>query len=382
MIFIIKIMIFICNFIYMFIKLFKTKNKITFISRQSDNITTDFKLMRDDLGKRYSNIEVVILTKKLGNGLFNKIKYIFHIFKQMYHIATSKIVILDSYCIPISILKHKKNLKVIQIWHALGALKKFGYSIEDQEEGTSSKLNKVMRMHKNYDYIFVSSEKAKEKFKEAFNSSLDKLLIYPLPRLDLLNDKKYVKETQKNIIKQYPNLSKKENIVYAPTFRISKSNMVDKTQVNNVEYIEKLIKQIDFKKYNLIIKAHPLSNLNIKDERVIIDKKFTTLDMLLISDYVITDYSAIVYEAAYIKKPLFFYAYDKDTYLKNREFYIDYKEMPGVISKSPKKIIDAIKNNRYDNKQIRKFSNENINKPKTTYTEDIDNFIISLINID
>ena len=382
MIFIIKIMIFICNFIYMFMKLFKVKNKITFISRQSNNINTDFKLMKDDLNKRYGNIEIVVLTKKLENGLLNKIKYIFHIFKQMYHIATSKIVVLDSYCIPISILKHKKNLKVIQIWHALGAFKKFGYSIEDQEEGTSSKLNKVMRMHKNYDYIFVSSEKSKEKFKEAFNSSLDKILIYPLPRLDLLNDKKYVKETKKNIIKQYPNLSKKENIVYAPTFRISKSNIVDKTQVNNVEYIEKLIKQIDFKKYNLIIKTHPLSNLNIKDERVIIDKKFTTLDMLLISDYVITDYSAIVYEAAYIKKPLFFYAYDKDTYLKNREFYVDYKEMPGVISKSPKKIIDAIKNNRYDNKQIRKFSNENINKPKTTYTEDIDNFIISLINID
>lgn len=382
MIFIIKIMIFICNFIYMFMKLFKVKNKITFISRQSNNINTDFKLMKDDLNKRYGNIEIVVLTKKLENGLLNKIKYIFHIFKQMYHIATSKVVILDSYCIPISILKHKKNLKVIQIWHALGAFKKFGYSIEDTEEGTSSKLNKTMKMHNNYNYIFVSSENVKPYFKEAFGTSLDKILTYPLPRLDLLNDKNYIKKTKNAINKKYPNLKKKENIIYAPTFRILKNNMIDKSQVNDIKYIEKLIKQIDFDKYNLIIKAHPLSNLEIKDERIIIDKSFTTLDMLLISDYVITDYSAIVYEAAYLNKPLFFYAYDMDSYLKNREFYVDYKEMPGVISKSPKKIIDAIKNNRYDNKQIRKFSNENINKPKTTYTEDIDNFIISLINID
>lgn len=382
MIFIIKIMIFICNFIYMFMKLFKVKNKITFISRQSNNINTDFKLMKDDLNKRYGNIEIVVLTKKLENGLLNKIKYIFHIFKQMYHIATSKVVILDSYCIPISILKHKKNLKVIQIWHALGAFKKFGYSIEDTEEGTSSKLNKTMKMHNNYNYIFVSSENVKPYFKEAFGTSLDKILTYPLPRLDLLNDKNYIKKTKNAINKKYPNLKKKENIIYAPTFRILKNNMIDKSQVNDIKYIEKLIKQIDFDKYNLIIKAHPLSNLEIKDERIIIDKSFTTLDMLLISDYVITDYSAIVYEAAYLNKPLFFYAYDMDSYLKNREFYIDYKKLPGVISKSPKRIIEAIKNKEYDKKEIKKFSDENINKPKITYTKDIDNFIISIINLD
>ena len=34
----------------------------------------------------------------------NKFKYFLHMFVQMYHIATSKVVILDSYCIVVSIL--------------------------------------------------------------------------------------------------------------------------------------------------------------------------------------------------------------------------------------------------------------------------------------
>ena len=56
--------------------------------------------------------------------------------RQMYHAATSEIVVLDTYCIIISLLKQRKSLKVIQMWHALGAMKKFGYSILDKGEGT------------------------------------------------------------------------------------------------------------------------------------------------------------------------------------------------------------------------------------------------------
>ena len=33
------------NFIYIFIKLFKTKHKVTFLSRQSNDITLDFKFL-------------------------------------------------------------------------------------------------------------------------------------------------------------------------------------------------------------------------------------------------------------------------------------------------------------------------------------------------
>ena len=88
-----KIGIGILNIIYFFIKLFRTRNKITLISRQSNKPSVDFKMLESKLSKKY---EVVVLCKMIDNGLKNKIKYFFHIFRQMYHIATSKVVILDT----------------------------------------------------------------------------------------------------------------------------------------------------------------------------------------------------------------------------------------------------------------------------------------------
>ena len=129
----------------------------------------------------------------------------------------------------------------------------------------------------------------------------------PLPRVDKLTDKNYKDKIKLNIFEIYPLLKKKKNIVYVPTFRKGKED---------VKPINDLIEQVDFSKYNLIIKLHPLSKIKIIDDRVLIDKKFSSIDMMMISNYVITDYSAIVFEAAILNKPIFFYCYDLDKYYK------------------------------------------------------------------
>ena len=104
---IIKIGIFFINVLYYLFKLFPTKKKVTMISRQSNDETMDFKLLREEIERRDTNVEVVILCHMLDGGINssfkNKIKYVFHMFKQMYHLATSKMAILDSYCISVSI---------------------------------------------------------------------------------------------------------------------------------------------------------------------------------------------------------------------------------------------------------------------------------------
>lgn len=89
------------------------------------------------------------------------------------------------------------------------------------------------------------------------------------------------------------------------------------------------------------------------------------MELLHVADYVITDYSAICFEAAIMNKPLFFYAYDLNEYKINRDMYIDYeKEMPGVISSNAKDIVNAIENNNYDLNKIKQFA--------TKYIETID----------
>lgn len=381
MIILLKIVILMLNFLYFFIKLLPTRNKITMISRQSDNITLDFKLLKKEIDKE-QKYKVVILTKKLKPGLKNKIIYVFHIFRQMYHIATSKVVFLDSYCIPISLLKHKKKLVVIQMWHAMGSLKKFGYSVMDTETSTSAfgkkmtikqkrNISKIMRMHKGYDYIFSSSSLSAPYFAEAFGYDMKQMVIMPLPIVDLLTSKSYKDKINKDIKNTYPKLRKRKNIVFVPTFRPEEKE----------EKIQELIDSVNYNKYNLIIKTHPLTKLKKHDERVIWDDKFASSDMLLIADYIITDYSAIVYEASLVNKPLYFYTYDYDEYIKKRNFYTDFKsELPGKISSSAKQIITYIENNEYDINAIKKFADKYINQTEETVCKRIVNFMEFAIN--
>ncbi|MDO5415008.1 MAG: CDP-glycerol glycerophosphotransferase family protein [Bacillota bacterium] len=365
----IKIATFFLNLIYFVIKLFPTTNKVTFISRQSNSPSQDALMLAKELKDKNSNIKVVMLFKKLDN----KIVYCFHIIKQMYHIATSKTVILDSYCIVISLLKHKNDLKVVQMWHALGALKRFGYSILDEEEGSSSKLAEMMRMHKGYDVIFTSSEYCKESFAEAFGYKSDKLKVMSLPRVDLLRSSKYQATKRDEIYTVYPQLKEKETIVYAPTFR--KSDLI----VSDTNAIKKLINEIDKNKYNLVIKVHPLTNLEITEERIIVDNCFSTLDMLSVADYIVLDYSAILYEAALLNKPLFFYAFDLDEYTEKRNFYIDYeKEMPGAICKNANDVTKSIENKIYDVSKVKNFADKYIQNQENCTSEMVE-YIIQLM---
>lgn len=125
---ILKIAVNILKLIYLPFKLLKTKNKIVYISRQFNNSTLDFTLLKEAVSELNGEVENVILTKRMEKGIINSISYIFHIFKQMYHVSTAKVVVVDTYCIVVSVLKHKKETQIIQIWHALRSYKKIWIS--------------------------------------------------------------------------------------------------------------------------------------------------------------------------------------------------------------------------------------------------------------
>jgi len=344
---------FVLNAMYCILKLFPVKNKVLFLSRQSNSISIDFSLLIDEINSNNKkgnkkNIDIVVLTKRIDKGIFNKLKYAGHIFRQMYHLATAKVVVIDGYQIAVSVLKHKKSLVVIQIWHALGSLKKFGYSIKDKKEGSKETIIDKMNMHKNYTWILSSSKVSARAFEQAFNVSRSVIKIMSLPRVDFLLSEKYKNQTQEKIYKSYPELKNdKLNILYVPTFRKN-------AEVNTKEIIDNL----EYSKYNLIVKLHHGLEevyINGKDNPVI-NNVATGMEFLHVADAVITDYSAITYEAALMNKPIYFYVYDFEKYTTNRDFYLDYKnEMPGFISKDAKEILEAINKGVFYEQKGQKF---------------------------
>ena len=57
-------------------------------------------------------------------------------------------IIVDGYNIPVSVLKHKKNTTVIQMWHALAAIKKFGYQSIGYKDGVNKTIAKILKMQR------------------------------------------------------------------------------------------------------------------------------------------------------------------------------------------------------------------------------------------
>lgn len=363
------------NMVYAVLKLLPARRKITMLSRQSNIPSDEFRMIKKGINLRDKSVKVVFLCHTLDGGVnsafADKIKYGFHMLSQMFHIATSKVVILDTYCIVVSILKHKKDLKVIQMWHSMGTMKKFGYTALDTKEGSRSELAYAMKMHNNYDYIFASADSYKEHLAKGFNCDIEKILTMPLPRLDLLNSEKYGRKVRERIFSEYPALREKPVILYCPTFR--------KEEEEFMAALKELTEAVDYKRYNFVVKLHPLSKAAVPEPALCIDG-FTSFEMLFAADYVISDYSCIVYEAAVRGIPLYFYNFDMDLYTDGRGLALDYeKEIPGPASADAKEVIGAIESDKYDMEALKTFADKYV-APVKHATKDIVDFVFTLMD--
>ena len=361
------------NTIYFFVKICPTKNKIVMLSRQLNKKSLDFKLIKEEILKRNQEVELVILCKTLKEGLKDRIGYLFYILKCMYHIATAKVCVIDGYSIPISILKHKKNLEIIQIWHASGATKKFGYQSLGKKEGRSSEIAKMMNMHKNYDHVMAPSSATAKFYEEAFKVDKEKIFINGLPRIDYILDETLGKDKIDEFNEEYPGFKNKKTILYVPTFRKDK---------NKIESIKKLVENVDFCNYNLIIKLHPLDESE-ELEKYTVDRKYSTYDLIKIADYIITDYSAVSFEASLLCKPIYFYLYDIEEYKETRGLNVDLlKEMSSCSRTDIKEIIRMIENNKYNYDELNKFKNKYMEINSTDNTTKLVDFIFKYLNKD
>lgn len=368
---ILKLGIIILRLIYMPLKLFKIQNKIVYISRQFNNPTMDFTLIKEAVEKIDSNTKNVILTKRLEKGLGNAIVYVLHIFKQMYHIATSKVVIVDTYCIAVSVLKHKKQTRIIQIWHAMGAIKKFGYQTIGKQSGADAKTAKIMCMHKNYDYVLCPSKITKDYYCEAFNIDENKILYMALPRVDYILQKR---DTQK-IYAEYPELREKKNVLYVPTFRKGK-----KIKLN------KLVENFNTDKYNLIVKLHPLDRKAYtykEKEGIIYDEKFTSYELLDIADMIISDYSSLAIETALLNKPLYFYNYDLEEYEESTglNFKFNEEKIGKYMTTKAERLLELLEQD-YDYSVLEDFRDRYVTVDINNCAGQLANFVMEIIKND
>lgn len=332
--------------LYGILKCFPSRNKVVFLSRQSDKPGLDFMVLRDDLLRRDPNLETVMITRRLEKSPASILRFGWLSLVSMYHLATSRVCVLDSYWPVVSLLRHKESLTVIQMWHAIGKLKQSGYQTLDKGYGRNKALAEVMNMHKGYDVVIAGGRSMNSYYCASFGVREDQLLNIGLPRIDYL-----LKNEQANrefALSHYPQLKGKTVVLYAPTFR----------RGTEADYSH-LIANFPTDRYCLIVKPHPNQKLKDPDSLSACQySELTTMQALDACDIVITDYSAISLEAAVLCRPIYFYLFDYQTYLSQNGVNIDpYREMPHNVYENTEELVKAIETGNYNMEELRTFRN-------------------------
>lgn len=322
------------RFIYFFMKLFTpVGDKAVFLSRQSDKPSENFLLLRDEL-QRVSPSTKCEFYCRLGLKSEMGLSYALLMLRQMKALAGARLCFTESYCIPISVLRHKKQLRVVQIWHSMVAVKKFGWQTVDMPEGTSSDIAGIMDMHKGYDLVAVGSEYMRQFFAEAMNTPIEKILPLGTPVADrLLDSAGQYNELRERFYDEYPQARGKKIAVWLPTMR--RDYPID---------CDDMINGFDCERYVLVAKLHPLDRHTvISGKNAITDKKFTTEQAIILSDAVISDYSGAAAEAALLDKPVYFFIPDMERYSAECGINVNPAEVfPNVSFSAPEALADAV----------------------------------------
>lgn len=361
------------NFIYFFLKLCPTdSNKIIFLSRQSNTVTEDIEFLSRRITELKPEAKIVIITKRADKGLENMLEYAGATLRSMYHLATARVCVLDSYWPAVSVLHHKKQLAVIQMWHAMGKIKKSGYQSLGKKFGRSDMIAREMRMHRNYDVVIAGGRAFNPFYCASFDVEPDILYNVGLPRMDRLRES--TQEAKRQFYEAYPYLKGKKIVLYAPTFR--KGQMLDpKALVDSFRFDGSQA---------LIIKRHPNQLLNYDSlHPAVTCHRVPTSTVLSVCDCVITDYSAITIEAALLGKPVYFYLFDYEDYLDHNGLNVKlFDEFPDCIFRDPKQLCEAIDHGGYDMDNYRRFCKKYLPDLNGRATDKIAGLIIDCMEKD
>jgi len=383
----ITIYLFIFKIFFTLLKLFPIKNKIAFVISFGDNS----KYVYEEIRKKNLSYEVIILYKGTSNAYFaeySELKTIpfetlntINMIRAIYHLATSKFILVDNYFGFLSAITFKKEAECIQLWHASGALKKFG--LEDKSITLRSKRaqNRFNKVYKNFHKIIVGSDVMADIFMRSFNLSETNLLKTGIPRTDFFYNTEQHKIIIGELLDENPEISNKKRILYAPTYR---DNQLGDFRI--ALDLDQMVKELG-EDHVLLLRLHPAVKSNINYTAYYpgflydySSSKYDINELLLLSDYLITDYSSLPYEYTLLNKPIIFFPYDIEQYKEERGIIDNYENMvPGPVLKRTADIVEIIKSREFDNALLQEYSEKWNKYSKGNSSE---NLVLYMVNKD
>ena len=328
------------------------KEKTIFITYFGCNASYVVKALEE-----HTNQEIIIITNKntfvpfhesdgkvvIGLSSFHFLKWV----RFIYHLATSKTVMVDNYYGFLAATPFREGTRCIQLWHAAGAIKTFGFEDESVRNRSKGAIRRFKKVYDRFSHVVVGSDEMAGIFNRSFGVEPNRIVKTGIPRTDLFFNKAEQEEMKEKLYGVFPILRDKKVILYAPTFRDN--------QKNEGEYpldAETLLQTLGTE-YVLMIKNHPVithtPSKHLEGSVIDVSDYKDVNHLLLLTDILITDYSSIPFEFSLMEKPMIFYAYDLEEYTEARGIQGNYHEIvPGPVAKNTEDIIQYIQEDLFD----------------------------------
>lgn len=327
-------------------------NKIIFINFIAQGYADNPKYITEELLKRNTDKKIVWVLQDTSIELNDNIKKVkYPSIRAIYEYSTSKIIVQNVRGFHLN--KKKKKQFYFQTWHGSGA----GKLIEGQIENklTKSYVKEAKYDGKISDLIITDSEYQYNQIKNYFwlNNNCN-ILKSGLPIYDdLINNNNIAYKNQ--LRNKYLIDEDSFCILYAPTFR---DNGDISCYITNFDYIIEEFQKVTNKNVIVLVKFHPNVNQNLvklkTNEKVIIfDNSSDIKELDLLSDYLISDYSGVLYDFILLNKNGVIYAPDFQEYEKNRGFPKEFFDYPFERVTDIEELLKVIKNydgTDFDNK--------------------------------
>ncbi|MDY0394159.1 CDP-glycerol glycerophosphotransferase family protein [Virgibacillus halophilus] len=337
------------------------RGKTVFVASFEDNILytlRDVEKQTDErmIVLRLSDWKVTIQETARIRVLEFAFPHIFHWFQAVYHLATSKIIFVDNYYGFLAAANVRKEVSVIQLWHAAGAIKLFGLRNPAISERPAIAKWRFRKVYQHFDHVVVGCEAMAGIFQESFGIDHEKMLRTGVPRTDFFFDQLALEREREKFLRQYPVIRDKQVILYAPTFRNGPKTTAE-LPLNINEMCQSLCED-----YVLFLHLHPAVkvDISISNQTFVIDLSdyHNVNHLLAFTDILITDYSSIPFEFSLLERPMIFFAYDEEAYSVASGFWEPYEDMvPGPIVKNTTELVDALlQKDAFDMDAVRKFA--------------------------
>lgn len=338
----------------------RPRRRVLLATSHTDEIGGNLAFIRDELASRRPPVPTVVLAYRPDTSVRGLPKAAIDALRSGFHVATARISVVDDYFLPMYVAKPRSGTRYVQVWHASGAFKKFGYSVLDKTFGQTDAFVRRVAIHSNYDVCLVSASRFAPFYAEAFRQPVDLFeSSIGIPRTDVFfGERRAAAEAR---VRARYSLPAKRTILYAPTFRgetISRARSPDELDLRELQRALGEDHVVLLRQHPFVRSARPIEP-ELADFVIDVSDYPDINELMLVSDVLVTDYSSTIYEYSLLGRPMAFFAPDHAAYEDERGFYFDFRTgVPGPVFEMTDELARWLRAGDFDLDRVARFRAE------------------------